>query len=525
MNSFNILVCEDSPADQRNISLHLNSVKKSLPDIAIEFKILEFEETYRELYNDYDLLILDLGDALSHLKNAGENILMHNKGNRNIPTVVYTSNGDAFEFEFKSKKIEYPFLLDKLTKIYTSGTNLIDFIKGFIIVSSEAKYYTLYNPFDENLSLSIKLIGLGSFNYILYRIREKFKGHEIWVYPMSSGLSGAILFRLEMDNTRYVLKLSKEVAKLKEEHENGMQLYNQFPPHLINHISYESYYSFDQNVLGILIRNVEESETFFDFLKNRDLAAVDEIDAFLQELYLNHNALSAFFKTKLERKVSWTAIFDKIDEAKIALMEKSFAGLKPIIDRYGEFDPAEFRRIAVSNDYGQLTVRATLTDEYQSPLILAHGDFHSKNILVQGANRPVIIDTGSIGYQHWSLDYARLIVHLFITGLDTESCAYYDLAELPNNILWIDKMLQEEAIELDGKNDRFITAINWLIAHYHQIFANTRRFELQLGLMKEFLQASYRFDTIPPNKRALALIAAHKCLSAADQAFAECRKK
>jgi hypothetical protein len=519
MNNFRILICEDNSSDQRNIQLHLGTIKRSLPEINVSFKIATFEETYNELGNEYDLLILDLWDNISN-SNAGENILMHNKGNGNIPTLVYTSTGDSSGFEFKSKKIEYPFLIDKLTKIHNSGHNLIEFIKGLIIVNGDVRYYNLYNSYDENLKLSIELIGLNSFNYILYNIREKYATNEICVHPMTSGLSGAILFKLEFNQSKYILKLSKEVSKLKEEHENGTQLYNQFPSHLINHIVYEEYYSFDQNVLGILIKNVDGSETLFDFLNNNEGDNKARIEKFFRDLYLEDNTLSGFFEIKRGPKVDWSATFEKIDENKVALAKKSFRELSPIILKYyNSFDFQDLSRLIISYDYGNLIRKNCLTEEYLTGLVLSHGDFHSKNILIQGGNRPVIIDTGSLGYQHWSLDYSRLIVHILINGIDSGSVEYFDLSEIPKNITFVDNILHESKIDLDGKNDNFIIAINWLVGNYKEIFGNVNKFELQLGLMKEFIQASYRFDTIPANKRALALIAAHKCMLAADQSI------
>lgn len=518
MSNFNILVCEDNPTDQRNIKLHLNQVMRDLPEAKITYTLVNFEDTYDQLNGDYKLLILDLFDKESN-SNAGDNILMHNGGNKKIPTVIYTNAGDSLGFDINVKKNQYPFLIDKLTKFHDSGENLINLVKGTIIVGAENKYYKLYNSSDEMLSLAIKLVGRANFNYILYQIRETFGNKEILVYPMTSGLSGAILFKLEIGNLSYILKLSKEISSLKAEHEKGMDLFRQFPTHLINPIDQgNQYYSFDKNVLGIMIKNVERSETFFDFLAAGVELKKEEIENLLHNLYLDANALSSFFRSKRGEDVDWTAIFQKIDEGKIFLVKKSFKELTPIILKYyGEIDMEDFRRLAISHDYNNLNKKKLLEKEYFSGTILSHGDFHSKNILVQAGRRPVIIDTGAIGYQHWSLDYSRLIVHLFITGFNNESVEYFNLAEIPTNIGIVDNILNEEEIDCNGVNANFIVAINWLIANYRNIYGSVNRFELLLGLMKEFLQASYRFDTIPPNKRAIAIIAAHKCMLKADE--------
>lgn len=265
-----------------------------------------------------------------------------------------------------------------------------------------------------------------------------------------------------------------------------------------------------------MIKNVSDAQTLFDYL-NCASTQPDDIQKFLTQLYLEDNSLANFYRTNRQETVYWPDIFEKIDEGKLLRARKSFDELKPVIEKYGHaFDFDDFRRLMIVHDYGNLQSAKTLTAAFASELVLSHGDFHSKNVLVQGNHRPVIIDTGAIGHQYWCLDYARLIVHIFTNGLDNGTADYFDPAILPRDIAVANRIIHLQPIDLDGKNDNFIVALNWLTANYAAINEKAHLFELQLGLLKEFIQISYRSDTMPPNKRVLALISAHQCLLAAN---------
>lgn len=130
----------------------------------------------------------------------------------------------------------------------------------------------------------------------------------------------------------------------------------------------------------------------------------------------------------------------------------------------------------------------------------------------------MIIDTGLLGYKHWSLDIARLIVNIFIMGIDTENINYYELSSIEKDLIIAEKILERREIDFDGVNDNAIAALNWLIENVENIYDDLYTlFEFQLGLMKEFLQLAYRIESVPPGKRALALIVAHKCMIAANR--------
>jgi hypothetical protein len=515
MDKFKILICEDEERDIRNITLYLNDIKKEFLETEFSIEIVDFNKIYRELLNEYDLLILDLYDRKSDT-NAGENVLLHNNGEKKIPTLIYTAAGDALGFDLKLNKPKYPFLIDKLTKIHNSGENLKDFVRFFIVENGNKKYYTRYNLYDTLLNLGIKALGENNFNSILYKISKKFANNSIIVYPMNSGLSGAVLFKLNIDNSLFILKAATDIDKLREEYENGGLLYHKFPSHMVNHIEGEEFYSYDKSVLGILIKNVDDSQTLYNFITDSNNNQSD-IQKILNDIFLASNGLSNHYQNQKGNETEWISIFDKIDDLKLSWIEKSYEDLKLIVLKYyKEIKIQDLELLCIDHKYNNLNKFNLLQDNYKSRLVLSHGDMHAKNILIQNKIRPIIIDTGALGYQHWSLDISRLFANIFTLGIDKDTINYFELEAITKNIELFERILNHETTE-DDINNNIVFTLNWLNNNLKNIYGNSiNQFEFYLGLAKEFLQISYRLDTIPPNKRAEALIIAHKLIEKAN---------
>lgn len=515
MDNFKILVCEDDDKDLRNIKHYLNEVKKEFTDTEITYKEVNFEDIYHELSNEYDLLILDLFDEFSE-DNAGENVLLHNYGNKNIPTLIYTAAGDSLGFEFNSNKSKYPFLKEKLTKLYNSGENIKDFMRCFIIEKGSKKYYTQYNSNDTNLNLGIELIGKTNFNSILFQISKKYTSDNIIVFPMTSGWSGAVLFKLEILDNSFILKVSNNIESIKEEHKKGKELYHRFPDHLTTHIEHDEYISCNKTALGILIKNVSDSLTLYDFVADKNNSQ-QEIDKMLKDIFLSPKSLGYHYQTQTSEEVDWTSIFENINEVKISWIQRAYEELKPIILKYYQkINIQDLELLCIYHKYQNLDKTKLLISKHKSKLILSHGDMHAKNILIQDRIRPVIIDTGALGFQHWSLDISRLFANIFTLGIHADTVDYFDLETIPTNIELLERILNENTTEVDRENN-IVLALKWLKDNLTKIFGDSiNLFEFYLGLAKEFLQISYRFDTIPPNKRAEALIIAHKLIGKAN---------
>jgi hypothetical protein len=80
------------------------------------------------------------------------------------------------------------------------------------------------------------------------------------------------------------------------------------------------------------------------------------------------------------------------------------------------------------------------------------------------------------------------------------------------------RLIKLEKLDLDARNANIICSLNWLTEHAQNIYVSYfTLWEFQLGLMKEFLQMSYRTGTVPHSKRALALELAYQCMLEAEK--------
>ena len=112
-----------------------------------------------------------------------------------------------------------------------------------------------------------------------------------------------------------------------------------------------------------------------------------------------------------------------------------------------------------------------------------------------------------MGYKHWSTDICKLIVDLFIRGIDIDDYKYFSLSTIEE---WCPQAKQLiKGIELsNSKPDGFRIAINWLVANAKNIFPQYEQWEFQLGLALQFLKSSYKTMTLPPGKRVVCILSA-----------------
>ncbi len=237
----------------------------------------------------------------------------------------------------------------------------------------------------------------------------------------------------------------------------------------------------------------------------------------MEELFLNNNSLKDHYKKRrvLEKK-KFDFIFDKFDY-RIIRVKKAVNELSPLLNNFPEenFCFADIES-AILGSYRYINKSNLLGEHYQKQLILCHGDFHGKNIMIQGT-RPILIDTGGLCYNYWCSDISRLIVHLFIVGFDINTINYFNIDRIKQYLKIGDQIINMEILPTDDKNNGYIHAINWLIMHAKDIYDDLfDKWEFQLGICKELLQISYRVDSIPPTKRATALLIAHRCILAAN---------
>lgn len=460
-------------------------------------------------------------------KNVGEIVLNTVKELKlNIPTIIYTQGSiDDYTIQYDVIIKENPFIFGNPILKSTAGHELKNRIKDTIENKYLQKNHSLFNIDEDDILLKaeIRSIGEQNLNKILIKIRSHlaFNGKFV-IERMSSGFSGAAVFKLLFDNKIKVLKISNDKDKLKKEHENSKELYNEFPSRFRIHInSNEEKILETEQSYAILIENVHSSNTLFDWLKTADKNGVANLFC---DFYSKENGLEYFYKNHIEQndKVKFVQIFETF-KTNYALVATVIKELQPIIDYLKEtFNQKDIKNLVLNGDYEKIDKNNLLDKEYLKNKILCHGDFHSKNIMIQSShNTPIIIDTGGIKYDYWCMDICRLIVHLFVIGFDQGTVQYFDIAEIPENLDIARRIINLESIDEDKNNignDGYIYTINWLLNNVATIYGDLYcKWEFQLGLCKEFLQASYRVNSTPPNKRALSLLAAYQCLLAANK--------
>jgi hypothetical protein len=518
---------EDNKDEIGTVNSYIISINRDYSQDIIHVQYQSYT-IYTEMIDDItkknnipDIIILDMYDE--HNSTVGIIVLeqLKNYGFNN-PVIIYTtgSGATAPEIDYHDLRRNYPSIYGKEILKSTGNKELKDRIKDIIA----SKYLSNEDLFiiDEDdilLKAEIRSIGEQNLKQILLKIKEFFKtNHEFSIERMSSGFSGAAVFRLNHDNRTSVLKISNNKENLKKEHENSEKLYKQFPSTM--RIEIESKKFETEQSYAILIENVHTSDTLYSWLQSNHNQ--NDIVKYFDRLYSNVNGLAHFYANNSDidsRKVKFTQIFE-IFKINYAFVATSIKELKPIIETYNSnFKENDIKNLVLNGNYDKVDKNSLTGNGYQKYKILCHGDFHSNNIMIQNDN-PIIIDTGGIKYDYWCMDICRLIVHLFIVGYDKGTLQYFDISAIPNNLDIAKKIIALEELPIDGVNDGYVYAINWLINNVQNIYGTLYcKWEFQLGLCKEFLQMSYRVNSVPPNKRTLALLAAYECMLQANDSL------
>ena len=521
MKTIRIAHFDDEVEPQISVSSRLKTLNRKIKNMGFEVEIAELDRFNDHLKlshiiengnTTFNLLILDM------LDNEGADIAKPildaiNGLTEKIPTIIFTQAAVKGHIpDFNKIYDEYNFIIgEKITKDNYKG--LIERIENHLLYKYVKEIFVIDDD-DILLRAEIMAIGKKNLNEILYRIKQDIDIKDKFIIErMTSGFSGAAVFKLKYDNQTSVLKISRDIETLKEEHKRALESYLEFPSQLIINIKSKPY--FNSEVLAILIENVGNSTPLFDWLKINQKK--EKIDPLFKDLFLD-NGLKEHYKDKRSEKKEnkFPYIFTKFNDIRFSMVRKAIKELKPIIEGK-EFDESNIKNLIENRSFKKIDKENLLDDKYKKELVLCHGDFHSNNILIKG-NIPVIIDTGGIEYDYWCMDICRLIVHLFIVGFDKNTYDYYDLDKIDENLEITQKIINQQQIELDGTNDSFIYAINWLLENVENIYDDLfSKWEFQLGLMKEFLQASYKTYYIPPNKRAIALLSAYQCMLSANE--------
>jgi hypothetical protein len=464
---------------------------------------------------DYNYLILDVYDQEKD-ENVAIKILNQLKAKKIMTTkvILYSigSTTTGAVSQIKYSKDEFPFLMEEhiipKASIDDLGEKIInDFLENNISVQ-----FDYLDKDDILLKAEINSIGDKYISLIIGKIKkEKNIRSLILIERMSSGFSGASVFKLRIENKISILKISKDKEKLDLEFENAEKYYSLLPPPF--RIKIDNRDDFSTNGIGAyLIENVPKGFTLFDFLAN----TIDNkiITGFLQNLFIEGNCMKYFYSDNIKSVEKYCHINRNFNNnnIKYCKVKMAFMELSPfLVD-----EQLNFMLIYInSNNYKNIKPDGA----NRNNVVICHGDFHSKNIMESNGD-PIIIDTGGMKEDYWCMDICRLITNIFIEGFDHGTKKYYDINEIENQVAIAEKIINLEKIESDTVKVGYITALNWIIANVEEIYGEMFcKWEFQLGLLKEFLQVSYRKNTIPPNKRVIAILSAFKCLESANSLF------
>lgn len=513
MSKFKVRYWDDKPVIMQRIKgcfLDLNRKYGNIDYEPVDYHtILESDKLFLD---GIDLFIFDLLDESKSKALVGLEILEYFQNLEvNTPVIVYTtgtqSGGNALNLDNYEEK--YPNAVF-IKKSEDADTRKLKYEIEKVIQRNLDEQFEVESDYIDEFKQQLYYFGNSSINQLLFKVKQEYgiNKQKIKLYKLKSGFSGAILFKFNFNNTDFVLKISKEVSSLKSELEKAKNYYPLFPSKFFNYIIPKDFYTDTKDTIAIVIKLIPHTKTLFDYILQS--TSKQNIEKILNEVYNNYG-LKEHYKTQTKDTRPWTDIFKKFKNGRFITILEVHKELKPLLIN---FNIIEVQNLIENNDYKELNA---IKISHHGTLTLNHLDLHSKNILVQGDNTPFLIDTGIMDYDYWCFDICRLLVDLLINGIDIDTKDFYDINNISKNIELGRNLIKLSPIDYDSKNDRIIDAINWLTTNVSNIYEDYfMLWELQLGLMKEFLQMSYR-TSIPHSKRALALELAFYCMIEAEK--------
>jgi hypothetical protein len=515
MSNFKVRYWDDNPviiARIRASCLDLNNIYGNIDAQSVDYSTILSSDA--DFLNSFDLFIFDLLDENKSKALIGLEILEYFKNSKvNAPVIVYTtgtqSGGnslDLYSYETKYPKAVF------IKKSEDADTSHLKAEIEKIIQGKLEEQFEVESDYIDEFKQQLYYFGNSNINQILFKVKQQYgitKDQKIKLHKLKSGFSGAILFKFNVNNTEYVLKLSKDVTLLKSELDKAKTYYPLFPSKFFNYIEPKDFYTSSNDTMAIVIKLISHTKTLFDSI--RQSTSKENVERILNEVYNNYG-LKEHYKIQKKGNLSWIGIFKKFKNGRFVTISEVYKELKPLLI---DFNLLEVQSLIEKGGYKQLN---TTKISHRGTVTLNHLDLHSKNILVQGESIPFLIDTGVMDYDYWCFDISRLLVDLLINGIDIDTKEFYDINSIPKNVELGCNLLKLEPIPYDSKNDRIIDSINWLTTNASDIYKDYfTLWELQLGLMKEFLQMSYRTGSIPHSKRALSLELAYLCMVEAEK--------
>lgn len=526
MSTIRCLYVEDKPAHQarysrsieiawkgRGMRVPLEVIPVSSPEEALvrlnesEFQLMVVDILYRERKEELPLGLQLIAKVRQEEKWKHSLAILAISWENQWYTDAIKSGAD----EFLQKQI-----LDRDAPGETLGKTLVEILrsKGHDPVASEAAEVTLDNS-DLRLVLLVEWVGRRTLLGLATKIVNKdIKSMEAGF--VRSGLSGAAVLRLDCDlevevgaapdGRRMLLKLARDQHLLADELTKLGKAKARFPSSLfVPAISSQPVES--NGWYGIGLEFVDRAHTFHSWVTNFPADEGGKIESALGGLFLEDGLLDVYqkFSRRESPSIAFRHILTPLRATAVLLSLEELLPLMGTHDKDGIFDE-EMLREYLRN--GGVASRRRHDAHLSCLFSLAHGDLHSRNILVDRNGVLRLVDGGSICELPWPADIARFVVDLIVYSLDAGADSH-NWERLSFWISVIENLVEGRSLGVSASSG-VISSLEWIrgnISRLHpEVFNLQSEYEFRLAVAIELLRSSYRSRDLSGPKRFLGLL-------------------
>lgn len=539
MKKIKILHWDDKSSEKQFSEVTVNDCLKEL-NIETEYiefttKQKEFENLIKE--NEFDLIILDLESEKDNEKESKKGFELLNdiilKYKNKIPILIWTIH-DNFSSIVNNFRNKYSLNIKLLPKSLKTDPNFIPKVKETLyeMLSSKPEMLEIITYNDVNTQHTISKIGIENINGLITKY-FKIKYNQVQVdrniiksvRAINPGYSRAYLIVVEFKTYSKLFKLSNNYTQIMTEYRNLKQFADQIKSAL--RVDYERIDPDDIFYNGwytIIYEYIPHNKSLFDWLSDiGNKNKTNEIENIFKNIFSKHGILQLNKVDKTLEKPVNENILQDIDKSRVSYINTAYKELSIILKQFESDYKCNKEDIldSILENHSYSYISKSKIKTPTSKLYLSHNDLHANNILLDDQNIPRIIDPGNVQEKHWSSDICRLLVNLIIRGLDTKEIDFFKLETITK---WFDPIINlirdKSNLEINDKynNIGFIMAINWLRNNVEKIYSDRyKEWEFQLGIVVELLKSSYKTESLPPGKRALAIMLACKVLEIANE--------
>lgn len=284
-----------------------------------------------------------------------------------------------------------------------------------------------FNSLDIRVKCQIQEIGECQFWNLLKRLLPKAEGIVTYMQP---GRSGAYVFKVlakfrkeDRSKTRpkaWIIKLANEKKLLELEVKNHTELI--MTP--LHRASYPKLLTskplFFGNLIGIAIELEEDAsslmEIFYTLSEKEMNVITDDIAVILKSMYGEpdkkiHILWKDFYNLN---EMGWTKILSFFEENRNIIKGKVYDS-----ERIQNFVRTKGESEKIINNF-----------QIDADTRTVHGDFNSRNILVNKNNKVIIIDFSAVGQSHIAKDIAKLERDVVFRIFDAYSPYYYEWSRI-----------------------------------------------------------------------------------------------